>query len=48
MILVGTVANAEDETSRIQASGDNYDLALEQLRLQVPDGTKLISIRVER
>ncbi|MCC9069317.1 hypothetical protein [Arthrobacter cryoconiti] len=48
MILVGTVANADDETSRIEAVDDDYVKALTKLNTLVPDGCRLISIRVTR
>lgn len=48
MNLVGTVANDDDQTSQIEAAADDYDSALLRLKGMVPEGSKLISIRVTR
>lgn len=48
MNLVGMVASDEGTASRIEAVGEDYEGALVVLKGMVPEGCKLISIRVDR
>ena len=48
MKLIGTLATPEDQFQRIDVEAGDYPAARAGLFSQVPEGSKLVSIRVER
>ncbi|MET3774077.1 hypothetical protein [Arthrobacter nitrophenolicus] len=48
MILTGTIANLDGSYKHIEAEGDTYEEARENLYALLEDGQRLITIRADR
>ena len=48
MKIIGTTATTDDQFQQIVIEAGSYLQGRKQLYAQVPEGTKLVSIRVER
>ncbi|SEQ80662.1 hypothetical protein [Arthrobacter sp. OV608] len=48
MILTGTITNADGSYQHLEAEGENYEEARENLYALLEDGQKLIAIRADR
>lgn len=48
MDLIGTIKMPDGSTQRLEAHGETYEGARTVLEDLIPEGTKLIAIRVDR
>ena len=48
MKIIGTTATTDDQFQQIVVEAGSFPEGRKQLHAQVPEGTKLVSIRVER